>query len=137
MKHWPWIAVAVVTVVVVIVLSRISTDTGQAAYETHCARCHGAEGEGFKDLYPPLAGVDYLQTHREQLPCIIRHGLEGRMVIQGKEYDLPMIGNPALSPLEIANIINYVNSNWGNDGAFMHVDEVERLLRECAAVREE
>ena len=47
------------------ILSMISTKPAQQSYESHCASCHGVEGEGLKDLIPPLANADWLAENQE------------------------------------------------------------------------
>ncbi|MDX2061852.1 MAG: cytochrome c [Bacteroidia bacterium] len=109
---------------------------GQQLYQQHCARCHGDRGQGLAQLYPPLAGADYLRLHAEALPCIISQGLADTLVVNGTVYSLAMPGNPELYPREIAQIATFVLSAWGNDTLFaeppyLTPDSVERALDRC------
>lgn len=90
--------------------------SGEALYAEHCANCHGPQGDGLGRLIPPLAGADYLNTHRATLPCLVRHGLRGPLTINGNSYDgvMPGFSSEKLSDADVANILNYVRTAWGN-----------------------
>ena len=104
---------------------------GQRLYATHCASCHGEQGEGLRRLMPPLAGSDYLTTHRAALPCLIRQGQRGRIVVNGVTYDQVMPAHTDLSDSQIANILNYVHGAWGNHNPKHTIREVSELLEAC------
>ncbi|MEX0965776.1 MAG: cytochrome c [Bacteroidia bacterium] len=108
-----------------------SRNQGEQLYSIYCQNCHGSEGEGLRQLIPPLAGADFLQQHQENLPCIIMYGMDGEILVNEKRYNQPMPPNPDLEPIEVANIINYINSAWGNDFGFVPLSEVERQLKNC------
>ena len=38
---------------------------GADLYRIQCSACHGPEGKGIPGVFPPLAGADFLRTHRE------------------------------------------------------------------------
>jgi len=100
-------------------------------YELHCGNCHGKDGQGLKSLYPPLAGSDYLRDRQSELPCIIRYGLEGEIVVNGRSFNQPMDGLPTLGVGEVTTIINYVNNAWGNDYGKWKVAEVRKRWEAC------
>lgn len=104
---------------------------GAALYRVHCANCHLEEGQGLGALIPPLARSDYLAAHREQLPCIVRHGLKDTIVVNGTQYAEAMIGIETLSDIQITNILNYVHTSWGNNLPPYRLDEVQQLLKQC------
>ncbi|GAB3831187.1 hypothetical protein GCM10028895_48240 [Pontibacter rugosus] len=79
----------------------------------------------------PIAKADYLQTHRDELPCIIRHGLQGPIVVNGKEYNKEMPGLEALREDQITNLLNYIQTNYGNNNQRYTFEEVEQLLEQC------
>lgn len=89
------------------------------------------KGEGLRGLIPPLANSDYVQNNRELLPCIIRNGMEGEIVVNGKTYNQPMAGIPEIPEGDIANLINFINMNWGNNGKFMSHEQVIQYLDAC------
>lgn len=104
---------------------------GEALYKTQCANCHMDSGEGLSALIPTLAKADYLMKHRDQLPCILWHGLSDTIAVNGKIYAEQMPANPALTEVDIANILNYVNTAWGNNNPLYSLEEVKRMLERC------
>ena len=104
---------------------------GARLYQSSCAGCHGAQGEGLRRLIPPLAAADYLVAHRAALPCLIRRGQRASIVVNGVEYNQYMPGNEALTDSQIANLLNYVQQQWGNTGEVYTIREVSGLLDAC------
>lgn len=104
---------------------------GERLYKTNCANCHMDNGEGLGALIPPLAGADYLEKNREKLPCLLRHGIKDSIVVNGKVYAEAMPGVATLSDVQIANILNYVGTTWGNDITPYRLDEVQKHLGSC------
>ena len=104
---------------------------GQILYQQHCANCHGADGRGLARLIPPLAQSDFLLNHKERVLCLIRHGMDGPVVVNGVEYNQPMPPNQGLTDIEIAEIATYILNSWGNEGGFVSVQETGALLNNC------
>jgi mono/diheme cytochrome c family protein len=104
---------------------------GKQLYELHCASCHGKQGEGLESLIPPLAAADMLQNNAVEVACWIRKGLEGKILVNGKEFENVMPPNERLSNTEITNIINYVQNAWGNKHKFITLEEVNQVLKNC------
>lgn len=104
---------------------------GKIMYENFCVNCHMEDGSGLIGNIPPLAGADYLTKHADQLACVIRYGLEGEITVNGKKYSAPMAGVPQLTDVEIANIINYINHEWGNDNGYTTITQVQDQLKNC------
>jgi mono/diheme cytochrome c family protein len=93
---------------------------GERLYVQHCSSCHGEQGEGIGQLIPPLAGSDYVAQHSGQLACIVRVGLNGPITVNGVGYNQLMLGvqdtttHHQLSPAQITNLLNFIESHWGN-----------------------
>lgn len=104
---------------------------GEVSYNQHCANCHGLDGEGLKSLYPPLSNSEYLENNILNLPCIIRYGLNERIVINSKEYDTPMAGIAELDEIEISNIMNFIQSKWVKESTFISPKDVKTILDSC------
>lgn len=104
---------------------------GERLYERYCANCHGADGMGLKNLYPPLNQSDYYEENQDKIACIILNGLEDEIVVNGKNYMMPMAGFENLTDVDITNIINYVNTAWDNDLKETTIQEVKRNLESC------
>ena len=104
---------------------------GEELYAKHCSNCHGKEGEGLRSLYPPLAGSDYLRDHQADLPCMLIHGMEGPIAVNGKIYDLPMPGVETLNGSQVYRIMEYINTSWGNDIETAPKEKVKAVVKRC------
>ncbi|RIJ42648.1 c-type cytochrome [Pontibacter oryzae] len=106
-------------------------DEGKRLYEQHCQSCHMEDGSGLKGLIPPLASADFLQTNRNNLPCIVRKGMSGTVTVNGVEYNKEMPGVESLRDDQITNLLNYIHTNFGNNNERYTMPEVEKLLQAC------
>lgn len=104
---------------------------GEWLYNTNCANCHMEDGTGLGTNIPPLAGADYLALYRNQLACIIRHGIKDTIIVNGKTYSQAMAGHAKLTETEITNIINYIHQAWGNELPPISLVEVMKQLKNC------
>jgi len=104
---------------------------GAKLYTTHCASCHGDQGQGLERLIPPVAGTDYVARHRAELPCLIRKGLKGPLVVNGIEYNQVMPGHEDLTDSQITNLLNFLQTNWGNQNQPYTIREASELLDRC------
>jgi nitrite reductase (NO-forming) len=89
-------------------------ERGKTVYNNSCAACHQANGQGVTGSFPPLAKADYLQKNRASLAAIPVHGLSGKIVVNGKEYNSVM---PALemNNQDASAVLTYILNNWGNN----------------------
>ena len=107
-------------------------DQGRVLYEYHCANCHLSSGEGIGALIPPLKNADYLQQNWDQLACIIKYGIEDTILVNGVEFNGPMAGIKELGPVEISNLINFINHEWNKgNAAFITADGIKDRLESC------
>lgn len=104
---------------------------GHILYDNFCSNCHMEDGSGLEGLIPPLAGADYLRDNPLRVPCFIRYGQKGEIVVNGKTYNQEMVPIPQLSHIEITNVINFINHAWGNDFGYVKFEDVRRVLEEC------
>ena len=104
---------------------------GEILYKNFCSSCHMDDGTGLVGNIPPLAGADYLEKERDKLACIIRYGIEGEILVNGRTYTQAMEGIDRLSDAEITNVINYINTAWGNKLPFVPITEVQESLKNC------
>ena len=98
---------------------------GQALFTATCAACHQATGEGLAGAFPPLKGNAAVNDADPTLHIhVVLHGLQGTNV-GGIVYPSPMPPfGTTLSDADIANIINYERSSWGNHGASVTLEQV-------------
>jgi mono/diheme cytochrome c family protein len=94
-----------------------STDRGAELFRVTCANCHQANGEGLPGAFPPLVGDPVVtSSDPKEHAQIVLFGLSGR-VIGGVHYTAQMPAWGAqLSDDEVAAIMNYERSAWGNAG---------------------
>lgn len=109
---------------------------GKALYAANCAMCHQAAGQGLAGVFPPLAKSDYLmnlakQKDRSELITIILKGKSGKIVVNGVEYNGVMTPVSGLSDEELASVLTYVSTNWGNSAPAFTAAEVKKA-REAA-----
>lgn len=90
--------------------------SGEDLY-TVCASCHESDGSGLSAVYPPLAGSEIVNGPDSTLIRIVLGGLEGPLTVKGELYDgtmLPYGGGPEMSDAEVATLLTYVRSSFGN-----------------------
>ncbi|MDQ6469340.1 copper-containing nitrite reductase [Flavobacterium sp. LHD-80] len=99
---------------------------GKEIFGTTCFACHQSEGQGIPSTFPPLAKSDYLNSDPKRAIKTILHGLTGEVTVNGKKYNNVM---PAqnLSDDEIANVLTYIYSNWGNNKTEITPEMVKAL----------
>ncbi|UTA68924.1 MULTISPECIES: cytochrome c [Emticicia] len=102
---------------------------GKVIYEQNCANCHQKDGKGLQNLYPPLAGSDYLQN-KAQVIRVIKNGLTGAINVNGKIYNQPMPANSQLQNLDIAEVVTYIYNEWAGEKEITTVEEVEKALKQ-------
>lgn len=112
-------------------LNALSGNPGAQLYETKCAQCHGAKGEGLAALLPPLNQVDWLAEHQDQLPCIILHGLKDSILVNGQWYNEEMLGIENLNEVQVANLTNYISKQFTLKKKFYTQEEISALLDKC------
>ncbi|GAB3517068.1 c-type cytochrome [Emticicia fontis] len=100
---------------------------GKEIFEQNCANCHQKDGKGLQNLYPPIAGSDYLND-KSKVILAIKHGLVGEIKVNGKTYNQPMPANSNLQHLDIAEVVTYIYTEWGNEQKITTVEEVEKVL---------
>ncbi|MBX2902912.1 MAG: cytochrome c [Chitinophagales bacterium] len=105
---------------------------GKLLYKKHCADCHGIAGEGIKQLIPPLKNADMAMEHFDSIACWIRNGMNGAIVVNGKEYD-QMMYPIKLNEVETANILNYMAKEFFNSTRHVSAAEMATQLKQCAA----
>jgi mono/diheme cytochrome c family protein len=83
-----------------------SEDAGQLVYQTNCAACHQATGQGIKGAFPPLAGSAVVKGAVKALAAVVVNG-RGAM---------PRFGGQ-LSDSQIAAALTYIRHSWGNSAS--------------------
>jgi len=103
---------------------------GETVYMRACAACHQADGRGMEGAFPPLAKVDYLaRTAKETQIDAVLNGMRGPLTVDGTLYNAPMPPNADLSDAQIAAVLTYIRTSWGNTLEPVREDEVARFRK--------
>lgn len=99
---------------------------GKALYIANCQSCHQENGEGLKGAFPPLKGSSVVNGDNLELYVdIIMNGYDARA-----EYGV-MAGvgtNMEFNEHQVAAIINYERTSWGNTGKKVTADEIKKIM---------
>ena len=105
------------------------TPAGKAVYDQNCLACHQADGRGVPGMNPPLSKTDWVQGDKTRLINVILKGLNEAVEINGETYQNEMPAHDFLTDQQIADVLTYVRSNFGNKAGAVNAEEV-KMLRE-------
>ena len=92
---------------------------GEQIYAKLCSSCHAPDGRSLATLAPPLAGhaVRMLKAGgRPHLIRIVLNGMAGPIEVNGRKYDAIMTPLRYLKDEQVADVLNFVLTAWGNGG---------------------
>jgi mono/diheme cytochrome c family protein len=101
---------------------------GTKLYSQQCAACHLADGKGHAPYIAPLVGNPVVQdTDPTSLINIVLNG-SSRVVVAGMPdaYRMPQF-RVLMKDEEIAAVVNYIRSSWGNRAAAVTGDQVAKI----------
>ncbi|MGO4809490.1 cytochrome c [Cupriavidus sp. 2MCAB6] len=101
---------------------------GAAVFASRCAACHQATGQGLPGVFPPLAASEWVQGKAETAVAIVLHGITGQLTVKGSAFNgaMPPFGTQ-LSDAEIAAVLSYARSQWGNAAPSVTADLVAQV----------
>ncbi|HLP74525.1 MAG TPA: cytochrome c [Bacteroidales bacterium] len=104
---------------------------GSDVYTKYCLACHQPDGNGMKGMFPPLAGNDKIKGPANELIPIVLFGLEGTITVNGQEqnYNQVMPAQDYLTDQQIADVLTYIRSSWGNKAPSVSPDEVGEIRK--------
>ena len=105
---------------------------GEALFAGTCSVCHQANGAGLPSVFPPLAKSDFLAADANRAVGIVLRGLNGKLKVNGSEYDSVMPPMNQLNDDEVANILTYVLNSWGNPGGRISTEDVKKARATAA-----
>ena len=109
---------------------------GKQIYIGKCAACHQATGLGLPGVFPPLADSEWVKGDQDVLSKILLHGIQGQIEVKGAAYNGVMPAWHTLSDGEIAAVITYIRSDWGNKESAVAEDVVKKQ-RDLTKARQE
>jgi mono/diheme cytochrome c family protein len=105
----------------------MATDAGKKVYLKNCMVCHQADGAGVPGLNPPLGKTDWVNGDKRRLINVVLKGLETEIEVNGEVYANPMPAQPQLTDQEIADVLTYIRTNFGNKASVVTPAEVKAL----------
>ncbi|HTU71383.1 MAG TPA: cytochrome c [Candidatus Baltobacteraceae bacterium] len=92
-----------------------AVNPGQSVYQANCSTCHQTNGGGVRGAFPPLAQNPTVIGDPIAVIHDVKFGLSGEIHVNGNGYNgmMPAWGQQ-LSDSDIAAVITYVRSAWGN-----------------------
>lgn len=114
-------------------------ERGKTTYMAVCFACHQPTGLGLPNMFPPLAGSDWVKAKKaDRLIRIVLHGLNGPVQVNGVPFTTPAPLMPpqgaALSDQQIADVLTYVRAEFGGGASEVTVDQV-KAIREAEKAR--
>lgn len=97
---------------------------GEALFQGTCSACHQPTGVGIPNVFPPLAGSDFLMADKTRSIGIVLNGLNGPVTVNGNTFNSVMPPMSQFNDDEIAHILTYVRNSWGNKGEAVTPAEV-------------
>jgi len=101
---------------------------GAAIYFDNCSACHVSDGSGVPRFFAPLAGSG--KVNAEDPTTVIRAVLEGARSVPTQAHPSPLTMpafNWKLSDEQIAAVVTYVRSSWGNRAGAVSPGDVADL----------
>lgn len=100
---------------------------GKDVYDSKCAACHQPTGVGLAGVFPPLVGDPVANGDLTEHITVILKGLSGK-AINGVSYAAPMQSwASVLNDQEVAAVVTYERSSWGNTGGIAEPAQVAAL----------
>ena len=108
------------------ITQEIQMQRGKQIFLSICFACHGQEGAGIPNVFPPLAASDFLKADKDRPIRIVSKGLTGPVIVNGITYNNAMPAQ-VLTEEQIADVLTYVMNSWGNSFGKVTVDDVRRV----------
>jgi mono/diheme cytochrome c family protein len=101
---------------------------GKKIYDAQCAVCHADGGEGKPPNFPPLANNQSIQMTSSVNPIrmVLNGGYAPGTMKNPMPYGMPPFAQ-SLSDVEVAAVVTYIRTAWGNHGTPVTVQEVNTL----------
>lgn len=100
---------------------------GEKLYNTFCGTCHQADGRGAAGRFPPLTPNQWVRGAEERLIRIVLEGMQGEIEVDGTLYNSVMPPHGFLKDEEIATILTYIRTNFGNTAGSIGEAEVRAV----------
>lgn len=109
---------------------------GTRLFSANCVVCHQASGEGVPGQFPPLVDSEWVLSKEwhgdNHLVKLVLSGMQGPVTVKGQPFNNAMPAWKQLKDSEIAAILTYIRSEWGNNAAPIPADFVAKIREEIA-----
>jgi mono/diheme cytochrome c family protein len=118
---------------------------GKSAFNAVCVTCHQATGQGVPNIYPPLAGSEWVNGPASRVIRIVLYGLKGDVHVEGHDFNaaaMPVFGQVSGSAYnwsdeKVAAVLTYVRQEWGNKASPVSADDVSAARKATGDRKEE
>lgn len=100
---------------------------GKAVFAKYCLVCHQADGSGVPGMHPPLTPGSWVGNDPKELIAIMMKGLSGKIEVNGETYNGFMPSQAQLTDEEIADVLSYIRSSFGNNFEAVDVKLVKKI----------
>ncbi|MDH4470781.1 MAG: cytochrome c [Verrucomicrobiae bacterium] len=104
---------------------------GKKVFAQNCVVCHQETGLGIAGQYPPLVGSEWALSQGwhgdNHLVKNILYGLQGPIIVKNMPYNNAMAPWNQLTDQQIAGVLTYVRSEWGNNGSPISPEFVAKI----------
>lgn len=100
---------------------------GKAVYNQHCLACHQSDGSGVPSMHPPLSAGSWVGKDPNDLIAIMMKGLSGKVEVKGEYYKNFMPSHAQLTDEQLADVLSYVRSSFGNNFEPVTQDMVKKV----------
>ena len=104
---------------------------GKRIFTQNCIACHQSTGLGMAGQWPPLVASEWVVggdwVADNHLVGILLHGLQGAIQVKGVTYNNAMPQWKQLKDEQIAAVLTYIRSEWGNAAAPISTEYVKSL----------
>ena len=104
--------------------ARAAAADGKAVFQKSCAACHQASGKGIPGAFPALAGNAFVQGPAQDPATVLLRGRGG----------MPDF-SASLSDADMAAVLTYVRTSWGNSADALTEQQVAALRTELQAAK--
>ena len=101
---------------------------GAAVYIDNCAACHRTDGNGYTRVFPALAGNPVLQSDdpTSLIHIVLKGGTLPATHTAPSTFTMPAF-DWRLSDQEVADVVNFIRTSWGNKGGDVTEKDVKAL----------
>ncbi|WP_415772498.1 c-type cytochrome [Pseudomonas sp. LB3P38] len=101
---------------------------GASVYIDNCAACHRTDGHGYTKVFPALAGNPVLQSEdpTSLIHIVLKGGTLPATHTTPSTFTMPGFAW-RLSDQEVADVVSFIATSWGNKGATVKASDVMAL----------